>query len=194
MSYIWHLHGRSCDLATLRQSNTVALAGGVLLPTFWLFIYRNEARGKVGTLWINTTVDRDVMRALHTALNVCLFPPFFFFSGLYYTDVMSTACVLTFLALRESEYLGARRVFRGFVLTVVGLVALSFRQTNIFWVAVFPAALEAVSLLKSISLHGSLSETASMKAANSWTEFLQASWQRGTIYDPPFDETYVEGE
>lgn len=84
----------------------------------------------------------------HTALNISLFPPLFFFSGLYYTDVLSTLVVLgayfTYLSQR-----GTSNFFVSSLLTInIGVVALLFRQTNIFWVAVFPAGLAVVDTLR----------------------------------------------
>lgn len=185
-------------MSTLRQLNSVSIATGILLPTLWLFIARDGARGKAGTGWFNIKVDREVVRSLHAALNICLFPPLFFFSGLYYTDITSTAAVLLFLSLRESEFLASRRTTRGFVLIVVGLIALGFRQTNIFWVAVFPAALELVNLLKSkasrTSRAGASRVSHSAPATALWNNILSQSWEHGVIYDPPFNDAYLEGQ
>jgi alpha-1,2-glucosyltransferase len=84
----------------------------------------------------------------HTALNISLFPPLFFFSGLYYTDVLSTLAVLA----AYTTYLNQRRtqnyLISSLITVNVGVLALLFRQTNIFWVAVFPAGLAVVDTLK----------------------------------------------
>jgi alpha-1,2-glucosyltransferase len=80
---------------------------------------------------------------LHTALNIALFPPLFFFSGLFYTDILSACVVLRMYRLflqREN----------GFWLYIAGILALTMRQTNIFWVAVFMGGLEVVRTIKSI--------------------------------------------
>ena len=97
--------------------------------------------------------------AMHTAVNICLFPPLFFFSGLYYTDILSTCIVLGayYYFLKDGE---ARRpksedgkadqglvpmsLFRGLTGYVIGLAALLMRQTNIFWVAIFMGGMEVV--------------------------------------------------
>lgn len=73
----------------------------------------------------------------------------FFFSGLYYTDVLSTLIVLaayfTYLSQRRTQdYL-----LSSLTAVNIGVLALLFRQTNIFWVAVFPAGLAVVDTLKS---------------------------------------------
>ena len=86
---------------------------------------------------------------LHTGFNIALFPLLFFFSGLYYTDVLSTCVVLAMYRL-FLERKGARaNTAEGLVwLYPVGLVALAMRQTNIFWVAAFMGALELVRTIK----------------------------------------------
>jgi hypothetical protein len=81
--------------------------------------------------------------AVHTAVNICLFPPIFFFSGLYYTDVLST-----FIIIKAYEYfLQAQNglpgsISRGLWTFLLGIMALLMRQTNIFWVAIFMGGLE----------------------------------------------------
>ena len=69
----------------------------------------------------------------HTVLNMCLFPALFFFYALYYTDVASTFSVLYayYCHLKKQK----KRLF------LAGLVSLWFRQTNIFWVAIFMGGL-----------------------------------------------------
>jgi alpha-1,2-glucosyltransferase len=86
---------------------------------------------------------------LHTAFNIALFPLLFFFSGLYYTDVLSTCVVLAMYRLFLDRKGARANSAAGLVwLYPVGLVALSMRQTNIFWVAVFMGTLEAVRTIK----------------------------------------------
>jgi alpha-1,2-glucosyltransferase len=83
---------------------------------------------------------------LHTAFNIALFPPLFFFSGLFYTDVLSTCLVLRAYRLfleRKGAYRN-RSLADLAPLYFTGMTALSMRQTNIFWVAVFLGALELV--------------------------------------------------
>ena len=193
VSYLLHRLGQSCDLSTLRKTNTEVLALGVFIPSLFLFIKRNHAQGKQGSSLIQTQVDRRVVRALHSTVNICLFPTLFFFSGLYYTDVASTACVLWFLQLRESELLSSRYVLRGFVLVIVGLLALCFRQTNIFWVAIFPAALDLVSTLKTSALEHLTNDTKANSDSGYLRSFTQA-WEYGVVYDPASDAAHLEGE
>lgn len=86
-------------------------------------------------------------KLLHAAVNISLFPPLFFFSALYYTDLESLLIVqlavhLSLLQLRSEKLnlplAGAQ--------TLLALSALLFRQTNVFWVGLFPAGMTLVEL------------------------------------------------
>ena len=84
-------------------------------------------------------------------LNISLFPVIFFFSALYYTDVVSTLVVL--VAYRNHlRRLGSRRpgIASDLWTVVLGVAALFMRQTNVFWVVVYMGGLEAVHVLKSV--------------------------------------------
>jgi alpha-1,2-glucosyltransferase len=122
------------------------------------------------------TSDPSVISDANTALNIALFPPLFFFSALFYTDVMSTLIVLLSydVFLRGKASPGA---FSDFSTIIVGLVALCFRQTNIFWVAIFPAGLGVIDALK-----GSDSPSAPSKAMTP-REVIQESWSSGYVHD-----------
>ncbi|KAI9796115.1 MAG: glucosyltransferase [Candelina submexicana] len=107
----------------------------------------------------------------HTALNICLFPPLFFFYALYYTDVWSAVLVLQTLKTSYPWFWG--------------IAALCFRQTNIFWVAIFPAGLEVVRTLKrkgSITRGGNTSLAA----------ITERSWKHSAVYDPIVSEACFE--
>ncbi|KAI9678366.1 MAG: glucosyltransferase [Caeruleum heppii] len=124
-----------------------------------------------------------------TGLNLSLFPVLFFFSALYYTDVGSTCCVLAAYAL----YLRRGRSpdeesssVRTFLQVLIGLLALSFRQTNIFWVAVFLAGRQIV-------------RTASFNVPRSYEvadctlgNIVDRSWRQGELYDPSAGDAYLE--
>lgn len=86
------------------------------------------------------------LHALHSAFNICLFPPLFFFSALYYTDIASTvSVVLCYRHFVEVYRNNSPTLLQEVVTVLLGVVSLSFRQTNIFWVSVFPAGLLVVS-------------------------------------------------
>ncbi|KAK0121437.1 glucosyltransferase [Cadophora gregata] len=82
---------------------------------------------------------------LHTALNIALFPILFFFSGLFYTDVLSTCVVLRVYRLFLERRGAYQNSSEGLIwLYLTGIVSLWMRQTNVFWVAVFMGGLEVV--------------------------------------------------
>lgn len=114
-----------------------------------------------------------------TAFNIASFPPLFFFSALYYTDVMSTAAVLiSYQALLEAIAKPQKTWSDDLIAIVSGLVALLFRQTNIFWVAVFPAGLTVVSILKD---NGAMRSRADKDGI---VTVLKESWSQSRIPDP----------
>ena len=183
---------------------------------------------------------------LHTALNIALFPPLFFFSGLYYTDVASTAFALAFLTVyfRRTKAVSGDRflalllnivveslvlkgkgpigtiiiflagqigpavnssdendgavssekphqsrvpgkwAFPDMLLVGYGIVAICLRQTNIFWVTVFPAGLSLASFLR--AQKGSSND--------SLDKLLKRSWNDQTGFDPPTGASSVLGE
>ncbi|KAF1921971.1 DIE2/ALG10 family-domain-containing protein [Ampelomyces quisqualis] len=123
------------------------------------------------------TSDSTAVPDANTALNIALFPPLFFFSALFYTDVWSTLMVLLSynVFLRKKTAYGSP--FEIISAVVVGLVALLFRQTNIFWVAVFPAGLEVINTLKAEASLGKTSH------ATNIVEAVQRGWKYGVVQD-----------
>lgn len=101
---------------------------------------------------------------------VC-FPLLFFFSGLYYTDILSTFAVMVTYSfwLAGSQAEGIGRLVHQILHVVSGLMSLASRQTNIFWVAVFLGGLQVIETLKQ-----RVGET--------------------KIHDPPVADAYFEGQ
>jgi alpha-1,2-glucosyltransferase len=132
------------------------------------------------------TSDPSIISDANTALNIALFPPLFFFSALFYTDVMSTLIVLLSynVLLKGKASPGA---FSDFSTIIVGLVALCFRQTNIFWVAVFPAGLGIIDALK-----GSESPSTPSKARTP-RDVIQKSWSSGYVHDCSVEDAGLQG-
>ena len=65
------------------------------------------------------------------ALSLAWFPINFFFNFVYYTDPGSTFFVLlSYLLVKQKRYLTAG---------MVGMVSLTFRQTNVIWLCLFMA-------------------------------------------------------
>ncbi|MCJ1225772.1 glucosyltransferase [Toensbergia leucococca] len=106
----------------------------------------------------------------HATVNICLFPPLSFFYGLYYTDVLAALVALYtyafYLKRRKNSLVG------------VGLLSLLFRQTNIFWVAVFLGALE---VSRTIPKGRSGVE---FQVKPSFYEVVAESWRRSCHFDP----------
>jgi alpha-1,2-glucosyltransferase len=127
--------------------------------------------------------------AVHTAVNICLFPPLFFFSGLYYTDVVSTLVVVGAYRhfLRGSERT-TTSVFKNFGIYTWGISALFMRQTNIFWVAVFLGGLETTRAFK----EGSFSEGGEQGQKLRFGEFIK-QYAHGELHDPPLRNASVLG-
>jgi alpha-1,2-glucosyltransferase len=131
--------------------------------------------------------DQTVLLDANTALNIAFFPPLFFFSALFYTDVMSTLVVLLSYSvlLRKSSTSG--NLSDNLATIAIGLLALLFRQTNIFWVAVFPAALAVVAALKADASPAKSPEAATIRA------ILEDSWNFGIIHDSAVQDAAFQG-
>jgi alpha-1,2-glucosyltransferase len=113
----------------------------VLLYLTLIVLYVLAAVGK------KSVVSENV---LQREFNVILFPLLFFFSGLYYTDLFSVFTVVltqTFWATGSSMG-GAKKFLFQTLHLVAGLLSLTARQTNIFWVAVYLGGLQAVETVK----------------------------------------------
>ena len=144
-------------------------------------LYRNINRDRedeksskdTGSIWSPTELA-------HAAINICLFPPLFFFYGLYYTDVLSAVSVLLvykcFLVERHSA-----------VIIAAGLFSLLFRQTNVLWVVVF---LGGLAFCRAIPKG---QQNAELFNEPTFPNILQASWRHASAYDPPVSEASFEG-
>lgn len=127
-------------------------------------------------VWIEA--DQTPFTTALTAFNIASFPPLFFFGALYYTDVMSTAAVLiSYSAFLERASKHKKSVFDDLFAVFIGVVALSFRQTNIFWVAVFPAGLAVIETLKENG------RTTSNAIRQGYVAVLKEAWFKSTVRD-----------
>lgn len=162
------------DAESLRTSNVAAAA--VLLP--WrlqtlLDALRKEHNSRQIGSWLS-----------HTVLNICLFPPLFFFSGLYYTDILALLLVVeayNWELKRASTKSFASRP--SLVFLVFGLLALVFRQTNIFWVSVFFGGLRVVRTLQ---------DTPTACQSSEWADVAKKGFQN-ELYDPFVFEASIGG-
>ncbi|KAF1960228.1 alpha-1,2 glucosyltransferas-like protein alg10 [Byssothecium circinans] len=163
-----------CETSTLRSLNAGAICLICLVSYNLLRSVRKGSSNQTKDVQYGQANPLSLLDA-HSALNISLFPPMFFFSALYYTDVMSTLVVL----ISYSTFLGRKDTtnpfFHNMVFVVIGIIALLFRQTNIFWVAVFPAALAVVDALKE---NGGISP-----AGHHLKTILKMGWSDGKVYD-----------
>ncbi|TLD24311.1 hypothetical protein PspLS_06614 [Pyricularia sp. CBS 133598] len=132
----------------------------------------------------------DSIYSVHTTINITLFPVIFFFSGLYYTDLWSTATVL-WAYENHLERLTEQTTFLNDISTVIlGIAALFMRQTNVFWVVVYFGGLEAVHAVKKGAVSSS---SIAINAANArdFASAAKAYWNlyaAGNIHDPPLSD------
>lgn len=184
-----------CSPYTLRLFNVFAL--------IMTMSYASDCRSLITRIWkpnpaihiskwigAGKSVSPD---ALHTALNIALFPLLFFFSGLFYTDVLSTCIVLRMYRLfleRKGAYTNSHEGLVWMYFT--GIVALTMRQTNIFWISVFLGGLELVRTIK-------ITQTASIEVPptpGNWKEAVSAKlkeYSQGEIHDIPIRDAAVHG-
>ena len=107
---------------------------------------------------------------LQREFRIVVFPLFFFFSGLYYTDLLSAlTVVLTNVFWSASQRKGGWRVLCQCLHLVSGLAALATRQTNVFWVAAYLGGLQVVKTVKRVA-------------------------GITKIHDPPMSEAFFEGQ
>jgi alpha-1,2-glucosyltransferase len=130
--------------------------------------------------------------AIHTAFNICLFPPLFFFSGLYYTDVVSTCIVIgAYYRFLNGGGNSSTSIFTRPSICVWGILALLMRQTNIFWVAVFFGGLETVRTFKTGS-HGLVWKGGASEPIHRLLESIKL-FSHGELHDPPLQDASVFG-
>lgn len=124
----------STDASTLRFTNFLGGALLALMVRSLLLLNIDVYNGRSGrnhesNIRRKRSPSWSVWELIHTTINVYLFPPLFFFYGLYYTDVLSALSVLyVYRCYLLKQHI--RVVF-------AGLLSLLFRQTNIFWVSIF---------------------------------------------------------
>ena len=172
------------DTSAFRCINFV---GSALLPSLVLSLLNFNVRVHDGkcvkkhktNVRCKHCLDWSFGELFHTTINIYLFPPLFFFYGLYYTDVLSVISVLyayrCYLARQHTRVMFA------------GLLSLLFRQTNIFWVSVFLGGLE---LSRSIP-KGRLD--IEFPKQPTFYDVCKGSWQHASAYDPLINQACFEG-
>ncbi|RYC53803.1 hypothetical protein CHU98_g12406 [Xylaria longipes] len=128
--------------------------------------------------------DRQItVRDILTGINIALFPVLFFFSGLYYTDPASTLIVLLAYTNHLTRVGTKKPSFLNDIYSLaLGILALGFRQTNIFWVVVYMGGLEVVHAIK--TLNPAPVETPKFQTISDQIRFYAWRYSLGDIHDP----------
>jgi alpha-1,2-glucosyltransferase len=178
-----------CTASSLRHTNLLATMAVALVAAQCRSLVQAQAAVRNASHTPGAT-----FYALHTAFNIALFPVIFFFSGLYYTDVVSTLAVLVayknHLARLGKETPG---FLNGFWTVTLGVIALFMRQTNVFWIVVYMGATEAVHAIRAIKPapveppEGPLSFVEHVKFY-AWRDSV------GELHDPKLNNSSPEGK
>lgn len=156
--------------------------GGILLSVLVrqsLFLISKDPEPIEGKQKSNSLSSAAREKLGHTAFNICLFPPLFFFYGLYYTDVLSACSVLyAYKCYLRKEYV--KVIF-------AGLASLLFRQTNVFWSAVFLGGLELARTLPKGRPDVEFPRRAS------YHDVILGSWKHRCVFDPLVVHASFEG-
>jgi len=160
----------TCTPLSLRSNNLLATLLTALLASQCRHLIEARAAEREGR-----PVSRSLsLYAYHTGVNIALFPVIFFFSALYYTDVVSILVVL--VAYRNHLLrVGPQppSLVNDLWTVVLGIAALFMRQTNVFWVVVYMGGMEAIHVLRSVKPGAQ--------------EYLTK------LHDPPLDQSGPEG-
>ncbi|KXT17038.1 hypothetical protein AC579_4353 [Pseudocercospora musae] len=174
-----------CDVRNLRLLNAICLVALMLVlrATYNVRRQNNNQNGHLSGIL-----------AYHSAVNIVLFPPLFFFSALYYTDVASTLSVVVFYWYFLQIVSNRQGTVKDAVVQVMlGVISLTFRQTNIFWVSIMPAALSTFMNLD--QGHKVVKESMYRRAEGfgdtTWS-VAKTSWKMNVVYDPPVRDAFVE--
>ena len=188
------------NAAVVRTTN--AFASVALLPAclvkLLLLIHRDQSAAHVKNEESKDSASFIDWRLVHVTLNIFLFPPLFFFSGLYYTDLLSALMVLeAYHAYYQSSCGGNDKnsskisvdapalAGSSVRLWLYGLLSLCFRQTNIFWVSAFLGGLQVVQILRVTSKE--------IRSSSSTWDIASGSWSDWKLYDPPIAVAALEG-
>ncbi|KAM0350110.1 hypothetical protein ACHAPU_003273 [Fusarium lateritium] len=174
------LGGYLCHVKDLRAANVVSLA----ILAYVALQCRREIEARLYEVHSSTRLRITSQYALHTAFNIALFPLLFFFSGLYYTDVASTAAVLV-AYLNHLKRVGRDQssVLSDVTTICLGVFTLIFRQTNVFWVAVYMGGLEAVHAIK--TLRPERVDQPVILNLFEQTKYYAWRYSLGDVHDPP---------
>lgn len=179
----------ACDTERLRGVNALALT----IVAWLALLSRQEIESRLHEAHAPTKVQAPSQYALHTAFNIALCPIIFFFSGLYYTDVASTAVVLAAF-LNSLKRMGRDKssIWSDLLTVLLGILALLMRQTNVFWVVVFLGGLEAIHAVK--TLRPERVAEPSVKTMAEKLRFFAWRYSLGDVHDPPLHMAWEDGK
>ncbi|KAH0443782.1 alpha- glucosyltransferase alg10 [Colletotrichum camelliae] len=176
-----------CSVLDLRGVNIIAIIGLGILATHCRHLIetrRNDAKCPAPPVVLS-------FYSIHTGWNVALFPVLFFFSGLYYTDVVSTLSVLVAYYHHLRRVREERSSFVSDLGTIIlGVVTLTMRQTNVFWVVVYMGGLEAVSAVK--SLRPAPAQKPEFGTLLDCIKHYGWRYSLGDIHDPPLNTAWPD--
>ncbi|KAK1996287.1 DIE2/ALG10 family protein [Colletotrichum falcatum] len=185
--YLQMMMRPECSVLDLRGINIIAVLGVGILATHCRHLL--ETRRLDG----QSPAPPAVLSfySIHLGWNVALFPVLFFFSGLYYTDVVSTLSVL----VAYYHHLRRVREERSSLLSdwstiVIGVFALTMRQTNVFWVVAYMGGLEAVAAVK--ALRPEPVPEPDMTTLGEYVRFYTWRYSVGDIHDPPLNISWPD--
>ncbi|KAI4602563.1 glucosyltransferase [Pestalotiopsis sp. 9143b] len=173
---------QDCSADTLRRFNVFATALTAAVAT----ACRSTIEGSSLKKGISS------IYSIHTGINIALFPVLFFFSGLYYTDVMSTCVVLVAYLnhlSRSKQGRAGGSLANDFYTILLGVLALFMRQTNVFWVVVYMGGLEAVQTIRELLV------SRESPVLDSWVKQVKFFVYRssiGAVHDVPLEDAWPE--
>lgn len=168
-----------------------------LNPSLLIFLFSRLMFGKAIDITHSHQAIKENESPYHGSIqdwlkyfNIMTFPPLFFFSALFYTDVASTVFVFLCFQLFLDSQVSSSVTSWPLAQILLGACALLFRQTNIFWVAIFPAGLAIIQGAAACSKTRPFQQN----DYQSFRQIMQNAWVNSAIYDPPLTAAWLEGQ
>ncbi|KAI0141828.1 glycosyltransferase family 59 protein [Xylariaceae sp. FL1272] len=178
------LMSRSCTIRNIRGFNTdVTLFIAVIALACRSSLDKTRS-GRKGT------EQRPSSHDIWSGVNIALFPVIMFFSGLYYTDPLSTAVVLLayYQHLEGPSSRGLSYLSYNASVVGLGIFALLNRQTNVFWVVGYLGGLELIRSIK--ELDPQPVKTPTFDNLSEQVRYYVKRYSLGDIHDPPVGLAY----
>jgi len=182
------LKGTNFSEFLLRSFN----AWAIVLTGFVAMLCRNLLEARLNDARSTTRLKSASYYAFHTGVNIALLPVLFFFSGLYYTDIASTLCVLVAYHNHLHRVRPWGKSMPNDIWTVfLGIIALLMRQTNVFWIVIYMGGLEVVYAVKTLNPTPVDQPPATTLAAQ--LRYFAGRYAVGDIHDPPSNVAWLDG-